>query len=67
MPGCQLLQGLLQADALVPLVLQGLLPLLTVGLGQHEEISAGLYGDKAHVGPLNSTSQSRPYLWMPAE
>ena len=41
---CQLLQGLLQADALVPLVLQGLVPLLAVGLGQREEVSAGLWG-----------------------
>lgn len=30
---CQLLQGLFQADTLVPFVLQGLLPLFTVGLG----------------------------------
>lgn len=29
----QLLQGFLEADALLPLCLQGLLPALTVGLG----------------------------------
>lgn len=40
----QLLQGLLQTDALVSLVLQGLLPLLAVRLCQHQEVSAGLQG-----------------------
>lgn len=38
----QLLQRLLQADALIPLVLQRLLPLLAVGLGQQQEIPASL-------------------------
>lgn len=40
----QLLQGLLQTDALVSLVLKGLLPLLAVRLRQHQEVSAGLQG-----------------------
>lgn len=40
----QLLQRFLQADALIPLMLQRLLPLLAVGLGQQQEIPAGLWG-----------------------
>lgn len=56
----QLLQGLFQSDALVSFILQGLLPLFTMGLGQHKEISAGLYGEGVDTGHLKSTSQRFP-------
>lgn len=57
----QLLQGLFQSDALVSFILQGLLPLFTMGLGQHKEISAGLYGEGVDTGHLKSTSQRFPW------